>query len=233
MSRRLGTQFVEQRLCVFEVGGIEAFGEPAVDRREQVVRFGAATLVAAEPSEARGGAQFPEFGLLLAGNAQSLLTELLACLGVPLPQQQLAFVPIQLRCEPPFSCPIHHLQRLVQRAQGLFSLSCDITGAGQEGAELGHPCLGLGGAESARTLPKQRYPLRHIAILDLCPSTPDRALCTPARETLLRRQRDQLVCPLTENCAVSAARKQPGANRQARSQRGRMTQSFSLSDGCC
>ena len=59
MSGRLRTQFVEQRLCVFEVGGIEAFGEPAVDRREQVERFGLTTLVAAEPGEARGGAQFP------------------------------------------------------------------------------------------------------------------------------------------------------------------------------
>ena len=71
MSGRLRTQLVEQRLCVFEVGGVEAFGEPAVDRREQVERFGAATPVAAEPGEARGGAQFPEFGLLLSGNAQA------------------------------------------------------------------------------------------------------------------------------------------------------------------
>src|SRR6516225_10004309 len=149
MSRRLPTQFVEQRLCVFEVGGVEAFGEPVVDRREQVLRFGVATLVAAEPSEARGGAQFPEFGLLLSGNAQSFLTELLGCLGMPLPQQQLASVPIQLRREPPFSCPIHHLQPLVQQAQGLFNLPCDRTCAGQESAEFGHPCLGLGGAESA------------------------------------------------------------------------------------
>ena len=34
--------------------------------------FAAAALVAAEPGEARGGAQFPEFGLLLPGDAQGL-----------------------------------------------------------------------------------------------------------------------------------------------------------------
>ena len=34
-------QLVEQRFGVFEVGGIEALGEPAVDRREQVPRGGA------------------------------------------------------------------------------------------------------------------------------------------------------------------------------------------------
>src|SRR5262245_4822420 len=98
---------------------------------------------------------------------------------------------------------------------------------------MGHPCLGPGGAKSARTLPTQRYPLRHIAILHLYPSTPDRGLRTPAWETLLGRQRNQLVRPLTENCAVSAERKQPGADRQACSQRGRMTQSLSLGNGCC
>ena len=28
------TQLVEQRLCLFELGHVEAFGEPAVDRRD-------------------------------------------------------------------------------------------------------------------------------------------------------------------------------------------------------
>ncbi len=62
-------KLVEQRLRVFEIGCVEPFGEPAVDRREDVAGFGAAALVAAEPGEARGGAQFPELGLLLLGDA--------------------------------------------------------------------------------------------------------------------------------------------------------------------
>jgi hypothetical protein len=49
------SQFVEQRFCLFEIGRAEAFGEPAIDRREQVARFGMAPLVAAQPGEARGG----------------------------------------------------------------------------------------------------------------------------------------------------------------------------------
>jgi hypothetical protein len=48
-------EFVEQRLCFFQVGCIEAFGEPAIDRREQVAGFGAAALVAAQPAEAWSG----------------------------------------------------------------------------------------------------------------------------------------------------------------------------------
>jgi hypothetical protein len=92
-NRRLG-QFVEQRLGVLEVGGVEALGEPAVDRREQITGFGAAILVAAESGEAHGGAQFPELGLLLLGDAQGFAIQFLGGLGMPLPQQQFAFVPI-------------------------------------------------------------------------------------------------------------------------------------------
>ena len=35
----LGGQLVQQRLGIFEVGGIEAFGEPVVDLREHLVRL--------------------------------------------------------------------------------------------------------------------------------------------------------------------------------------------------
>jgi len=43
---------VEQCLRFFEVGGVEALGEPAIDRCEEVARFGVAALIAAEPGEA-------------------------------------------------------------------------------------------------------------------------------------------------------------------------------------
>jgi len=39
-------------------------------------------LVAAEPGEARGGAQFPELGPLLLGDAQSLAIEFLGGLSI-------------------------------------------------------------------------------------------------------------------------------------------------------
>ena len=41
-------QLVEQRLGVLQVGGVEALGEPAVDRREQVVSLSTSALVAPE-----------------------------------------------------------------------------------------------------------------------------------------------------------------------------------------
>jgi hypothetical protein len=41
----LSLQFVEQRLGLLEISGIKALGEPAVDRREECVRFGPLALV--------------------------------------------------------------------------------------------------------------------------------------------------------------------------------------------
>src|SRR6516162_3656036 len=64
------SQFVEQRLCLFEVLCFEAFREPPIDRGEQVAGCGAVALVAPQPRKAHRGAQFPELGLLLLGDAE-------------------------------------------------------------------------------------------------------------------------------------------------------------------
>jgi len=87
-------QLVEQRPGLFEIGCSEAFGEPVVDRREEFAGFGAAALVAVEAGEADSSAQFPEFGLLLLGNAHSFAVQLLGGFRVPLPQHELTFVPV-------------------------------------------------------------------------------------------------------------------------------------------
>jgi hypothetical protein len=47
-------QRVEQRLSVRKVGRFEALGEPAVDRREQVVRFLPLAVLRPQAGEARG-----------------------------------------------------------------------------------------------------------------------------------------------------------------------------------
>ena len=63
-------QLLEQRLGVDEVARVEAFGEPAVDRGEEVARFGALALIAPEAREARRGAQLERAGALLAGDGE-------------------------------------------------------------------------------------------------------------------------------------------------------------------
>jgi hypothetical protein len=57
-------QLVEQRLGVLQIGGIEALGEPAVNRGEQVVGLLPLASLGPEPGEAGRGAEFPGSGAL-------------------------------------------------------------------------------------------------------------------------------------------------------------------------
>src|SRR5262245_50325698 len=57
-------------LCLFEIGRVEAFCEPAVDRQEKLAGFGRAALVVGEPGEAHSGPQFPNLGPLLPSDAE-------------------------------------------------------------------------------------------------------------------------------------------------------------------
>jgi hypothetical protein len=53
----LAAQFVKQRLSLFQIGGVEALREPAIDFAEHRLRFVAAALLRKEPREAGGRAQ--------------------------------------------------------------------------------------------------------------------------------------------------------------------------------
>src|SRR5215470_14836307 len=95
----LSTEFVEQSLRLLEVRYVEAFGEPTVDRCEQVAGFGAAALVATQPGEARGGAQFPQLCLLAPADFQSFMEQRLGVRRVSIPEQ-LAAATHKLGLEP-------------------------------------------------------------------------------------------------------------------------------------
>ena len=58
-QRILRSQFLEQSLCVFQVGGIEAFGEPVVDGGEHRARLVATALLVEQPRETHRCAQLP------------------------------------------------------------------------------------------------------------------------------------------------------------------------------
>src|SRR6266446_3414358 len=77
-NRRLH-QLVEQRLGLFEVGGVEAFGEPGEDRGEQGDCLLLPAPLAAQAGEARRGAQFPGLRVLPAGDGDGFLV---CCFGL-------------------------------------------------------------------------------------------------------------------------------------------------------
>jgi hypothetical protein len=60
-------QLIEQCFRIFEIGGIESFGEPVVDFREHSARLIAPLLARQQPRKAGYRTQFPRFGLLTAG----------------------------------------------------------------------------------------------------------------------------------------------------------------------
>src|SRR6266446_6115887 len=69
-NRRLA-QFVQQRGRLLKIDGVEALGEPAVDRRQQLARLpGPVETGGQQPGEAGRRAQFVSTGALLAGDRQ-------------------------------------------------------------------------------------------------------------------------------------------------------------------
>ena len=65
-------QLIEQPLRFFQIGGVEALGEPAVNRREQVAGLGPPPLFTPQPGEARRGTEFPSFCVLLARDRECI-----------------------------------------------------------------------------------------------------------------------------------------------------------------
>ena len=45
-------QLIEQPLCFFQIGGVEALGEPTVDGGEQIMSLGPPALLAPQPTVA-------------------------------------------------------------------------------------------------------------------------------------------------------------------------------------
>ena len=55
-------QFVEQHLCVLQIGGVEALGEPAVNGRQQLARFGPPALFGPQLGEGSSQRAIPMIG---------------------------------------------------------------------------------------------------------------------------------------------------------------------------
>src|SRR5262249_55529467 len=75
----LVSQILQQRLRLLQIARVEPLSEPPVHRSQQIARLLHLALVAPEAREACGGAEFPGFGLLLAGNGERTLEIELTC----------------------------------------------------------------------------------------------------------------------------------------------------------
>src|SRR6266481_713628 len=84
------TQLVEQRLRVFQISGVEALGEPAVDLGQHRARFVATALFIEQPDEARRCAQLPRLRAYLLRERERLAKTGLGQFCLPLPEPQFA-----------------------------------------------------------------------------------------------------------------------------------------------
>src|SRR6516164_802506 len=91
-------QRVQQYLRLLQVSGVKALGEPAVDRCQQFVGFGALALALPEASEAGGRPQLQGLDLLTPGDGEGVLKtgDGLRLLLRRVSEQQLSLEPIRL-----------------------------------------------------------------------------------------------------------------------------------------
>ena len=70
-------QLGEEFCGVFQIGGVEALGEPTVEGCQQVARLASPALLGPQPGKARRGAQFVAPCALLAGDREGGAEEVL------------------------------------------------------------------------------------------------------------------------------------------------------------
>jgi hypothetical protein len=149
-------EFIEQRPGLFEIGGSEAFGKPAVDRREQIAGFAQPALLSAQAGEARCAAQFPGLRVLAACDVDALLDGRLGLAHCPgAGEQGLAAEPIKLRfkrCSPVVSTIFSPAATDSSAASGSTIANCAsaCNANSQRWNPRGHSCpaLGFGSAPS-------------------------------------------------------------------------------------
>ena len=116
---------VEKRFCDLEIGRVEPLGEPVVDRLEERLRVGGTALIAQQPGEARGGAQFPGQRALPARPVERLPEVILGrCRGSgrALQQKKLALDAQQLGDRPAFFGALGARDRLLDRGEPVGDL---------------------------------------------------------------------------------------------------------------
>ena len=106
-------QLIEQRLRLLQVGGVEAFGKPAIDRGDEVAGFGAPALLAPQPGEIADGAQFQRFCLLGLRDADRLLKGSLALVELIFGEQHGPGEAVEFRIPPMLAGGASYFQSLL------------------------------------------------------------------------------------------------------------------------
>ncbi len=88
-------QFIQQHIRLLQITRIEPLREPPIHRSQQFARLVHLALFAPEAREAHGGAKFPGFRLLLAGDGERMIEIRLRFRLIRLRRQQYKFPAIR------------------------------------------------------------------------------------------------------------------------------------------
>jgi SAM domain (Sterile alpha motif) len=142
-------QFGEKGLCLLQIPGVEAFGEPVVNRGEQLIRFLASALALPQACEAHRRAQLPGLGLLAARPGKRGEKTLFGSLGITGARKYPALEAEDLSIEIAFLPPgVFDLRDgLVEHSQRIVVVATQRHGFGYERS------LGRGGGLAAGCFP--------------------------------------------------------------------------------
>ena len=133
-------QLGEQSGRLFQIGGIEALGEPSVNWREQIARLGPPALFAPQPGETRRGTQLQGFCPLLPRNLDCLLEPGLTFIELVPRHQYEAVHPMEFRIPHVLAGRFHRLQTLIERSEGLPMVTLLPQRLRQKAKAVGQPC---------------------------------------------------------------------------------------------
>src|SRR5271169_3683600 len=123
--RRARRQLLQQCLRLLQIKRVEALGEPAVDRSEQIAGLISLALIAPEPRHAHRGAEFPGFCLLRTGDRKCTLEIRFRFRRIWLRrhEREVAGYSMEVRLEPPFIGCFRQSHRFVDAAPSRIVLS--------------------------------------------------------------------------------------------------------------
>src|SRR5882672_12589441 len=121
----LSMKLAEQGLGLSQVACVKTFGEPIVDGDEKVMCRLPFALIAQEPRQAHGRAQFPRLCLLCSRNGQGMLEIRLRFRHVSLRRLERDFTgnAMSLSLAPPFLGCVHRRHCFVDAAPGIVELA--------------------------------------------------------------------------------------------------------------
>src|SRR5215467_12147055 len=179
-------QLVEQRLGILEDRRVEAFGEPAVDWREEITGFGALALITPEAGEAGRRPKFPRFGLLRTGDLDCLAKAAVGPLVVA-PAGQFSIEPVQLGFVVADAGVLNQREGIAQDRLRLIDPTDLATGLGQQGQPMRNLEICATGAISTNTRVQGGDAFLAPPLIDQRPAAQDCRVSGKEGDDLLRR----------------------------------------------